>query len=106
MAGTVTTFGGGGTSRMLGRSTAATGSTSISVNQPVQSLVTLYLLVDEDLKYPVATIKSGTDGSYDVAPSDLQEFLTNPTLIISAKTMATFFQMQSVELTAIPLMQR
>ena len=78
MAGTVTTFGGGGTSRMLGRSTAATGSTSISVNQPVQSLVTLYLLVDEDLKYPVATIKSGTDGSYDVAPSDLQEFLTNP----------------------------
>ncbi len=61
----------------MARSTAATGSTSVSVNQPVKSLVSLYLLVDEDFKYPIAKIKSGADGSYDVAPSDVREFLIN-----------------------------
>ena len=72
MSGSVQTFGSGASSRMMSRSTASTGSTSVSVNQPVKSLVSLYLLVDENFKYPVAKIKSGADGYYDVAPSDVK----------------------------------
>ncbi|MEC8544743.1 MAG: hypothetical protein VXY89_14455, partial [SAR324 cluster bacterium] len=78
MSGSVQTFGSSASSRMMSRSTASTGSTSVSVNQPVKSLVSLYLLVDEKLKYPIAKIKSGTDGSYVVAPSDVKNFLINP----------------------------
>ena len=77
MSGSVQTFGSSSSARVIARSTAATGSTGVSVNQPVKSLVSLYLLVDEAFKYPVAKIKSGADGSYDVAPSDVREFLIN-----------------------------
>ncbi len=66
----------GGGLRMMARSTAATHNT-VSITG-VKSLVTLYLLIDDQFKYPVAKIKSNADGSYDVTPSDVTSFLLNP----------------------------
>jgi len=78
LGGSVQTFGDSSSSRTRGRSAAATASSSISVNQPVKSLVSLYLLVDEDFTYPVAKVKSAADGSYEVTAGDVKDFLLNP----------------------------
>ena len=53
LSGAVKTFGSSSSSR----SAASTGS-SIAVDQGVKSLVSLYLLIDTDYKYPVAKVKS------------------------------------------------
>ena len=78
LGGSVQTFGDSSSSRTRGRSAAATASSRISVNQPVKSLVSLYLLVDEDFTYPVAKVKSAADGSYEVTAGDVKDFLLNP----------------------------
>ena len=47
------------------------------VDQGVKSLVSLYLLIDTDYKYPVAKVKSAEDGSYSVTSGDVKDFLVS-----------------------------
>ena len=80
---TTTTTGGGGTGTTLSpslsalkgavktfdsssSSRSAASTSSISVNQGVKSVVSLYLIIDTDYKYPVAKVKSADNGSYSV----------------------------------------
>ena len=72
LQGAVKTFG----SSSSGRSAASTGS-SVAVDQGVKSLVSLYLLIDTDYKYPVAKVKSAEDGSYSVTSGDVKDFLVS-----------------------------
>ncbi|MEK9982096.1 MAG: hypothetical protein VW993_10200, partial [Deltaproteobacteria bacterium] len=72
LQGAVKTFG----SSSSGRSAASTGS-SVAVDQGVKSLVSLYLLIDTDYKYPVAKVKSASDGSYSFNVNDAKDFLTD-----------------------------
>ncbi|MEK9984729.1 MAG: hypothetical protein VW879_08295, partial [Opitutae bacterium] len=73
LQGAVKTFGSASSSR----SSAASG-TSINVDQGVKSLVSLYLMIDTDYKYPVAKVKSAEDGSYEISSDDIKDFLINP----------------------------
>ncbi|MEC8186567.1 MAG: hypothetical protein VX208_15905, partial [SAR324 cluster bacterium] len=72
LQGAVKTFGSSSSSR----SAASTGS-SVAVDQGVKSLVSLYLLIDTDYKYPVAKVKSAEDGSYSVTSGDVKDFLVS-----------------------------
>jgi hypothetical protein len=73
LSGAVKTFGS--SSSRSGRSAAAS---SVDVNQGVKSLVSLYLLIDTDFKYPIAKVKSDASGDYEVMPADIKAFLLNP----------------------------
>ena len=72
LQGAVKTFGSSSSSR----NAASTGS-SVAVDQGVKSLVSLYLLIDTDYKYPVAKVKSAEDGSYSVTSGDVKDFLVS-----------------------------
>ncbi|MDP6654534.1 MAG: hypothetical protein QGH79_00645, partial [SAR324 cluster bacterium] len=93
---TTTTTGGGGTGTTLSPSLSAlkgavktfdsssssrrsaAGTSSIGVNQGVKSVVSLYLIIDTDYKYPIAKVKSADNGSYEVTSADVKDFLETP----------------------------
>ena len=70
LQGAVKTFGSSSSSR----SAASTGN-SISIDKPVKSLVSLYLMLDDNYQYPVAKVKSAEDGSYTITTNDVKTFL-------------------------------
>ena len=73
LTGAVKTFGGA--SARSGRSASAT---AVDVNKGVKSLVSLYLLIDTDFKYPIAKVKSDDEGAYEVTAADVKAFLLTP----------------------------
>ena len=76
LSGYVKTFSSSSSSRSAG----AVGETG------VKSLVQLYLLIDESYKYPVAKVKSKSDGSFTISIKDVKEFLLDTTAHASIKT--------------------
>ena len=72
LKGAVKTFDSSSSSR------SAASTSSIGVNQGVKSVVSLYLIIDTDYKYPVAKVKSADNGSYEVTSADVKDFLETP----------------------------
>ena len=69
---------------------SASSSTTYNVDQGVKALVGLYLMIDDEYKYPVGKVKSSSDGSYKVTLGDVKDFLTNTTTHAAISTAYGF----------------
>mgnify|MGYP000518208013 CR=1 FL=1 len=83
-----------------GRSAGAVTATG------VKSLIQLYLLIDTDYKYPVAKVKSKSDGSFKITVKDVKEFLLDTILLESFDTHVAADTVHKVNyMVALPQLQ-
>ncbi|MFK7858805.1 MAG: hypothetical protein AB8B64_08290 [Granulosicoccus sp.] len=78
--------------------------------QPVQALVSLFLLSDVNFQTPLATVKSDIAGNYNVTASDVRDYLLQQQLIddsaTDAEVLASFRLLGRLQVRALIVTER